>query len=243
MKKIAIIGAGITGVTTAYALSLRGYDVTVFDRNRYPAMGTSYANGGQLSASNTEVWNSWQTIWKGLKWMLSPAAPFLLNPAPTWHKLSWFAEFIGHIGKYEVNTITTTRLAIEARKHLLAWAETEAIDFDWKPKGILHIYRSQKDLAGARKVNATLQQGGLERFEVSNAEIRKIEPAISLDCTGGFYTPADSTGDIHKFTRGLAKAAMRRGVVFRQEAEISSVAATSNEIGRASCRERVFRAV
>ena len=35
MKKIAVIGAGITGVTTAYALVVRGFEVTVFDRNRY----------------------------------------------------------------------------------------------------------------------------------------------------------------------------------------------------------------
>lgn len=230
MAKIAVIGAGITGVTTAYALSLRGYDVTVFDRYRYPAMGTSFANGGQLSASNAEVWNHWQTIWKGLKWMLSPAAPFLLNPAPTWHKLSWFAEFMGQIGKYEINTVTTTRLAIEARKHLLAWADTEAIDFDWKPKGILHIYRSQKDLDWARKVNTYLQKGGLERQEVSDAEIRKIEPTLGISCIGGFYTPTDSTGDIHKFTRGLAIAAARRGVKFQHEAEISSIEHATNGI-------------
>ena len=59
MKNIAIIGAGITGITTAYQLLERGYAVSVFDKNRYAAMETSFANGGQLSACNAEVWNSW----------------------------------------------------------------------------------------------------------------------------------------------------------------------------------------
>ena len=53
MKNIAIIGAGITGITTAYQLLERGYNVSVFDKNRYAAMETSFANGGQLSA---EAW-------------------------------------------------------------------------------------------------------------------------------------------------------------------------------------------
>ena len=86
MPHIAIIGAGITGVTTAYALLERGYRVTVLDRHRYAAMETSFANGGQLSASNAEVWNSAATILKGLRWMLRSDAPLLMNPKPSWHK-------------------------------------------------------------------------------------------------------------------------------------------------------------
>ncbi|MEM1317826.1 MAG: FAD-dependent oxidoreductase, partial [Pseudomonadota bacterium] len=57
MRSVAVIGAGITGVTTAYALSKRGFEVTLFDRQPYAAMETSFANGGQLSASNAAVWN------------------------------------------------------------------------------------------------------------------------------------------------------------------------------------------
>ena len=70
MKTIAVIGGGITGVTTAYALARRGFSVTLFEKQRYAAMETSFANGGQLSASNAEVWTHWSTIVKGLKWML-----------------------------------------------------------------------------------------------------------------------------------------------------------------------------
>jgi len=101
MKTIAIVGGGITGVTTAYALAKRGFSVTLFERHRYAAMETSFANGGQLSASNAEVWTHWSTILKGMKWMLKNDAPLLVNPKPSWHKLSWFAEFIGAMPHYE----------------------------------------------------------------------------------------------------------------------------------------------
>jgi D-amino-acid dehydrogenase len=66
MKHIAVFGGGITGVTTAYALARRGLPVTLLERHRYAAMETSFANGGQLSASNAEVWNHTSTVLKGL---------------------------------------------------------------------------------------------------------------------------------------------------------------------------------
>ena len=211
-QSIAVIGGGITGVTTAYALAKRGFQVTLFEQHRYAAMETSFANGGQLSASNAEVWNHTSTILKGLKWMLKSDAPLLVNPKPSWHKISWFAEFIANIPSYRANTIETTKLAIAARDHLFAWAEAEGVDFDLKRQGILHIYRDKKGFDHAAEVTQMLAQGGLTRRAVTPEEMRAIEPTLAGTYFGGFYTESDATGDIHKFTVGLAAAAERLGV-------------------------------
>ncbi|MCB1994421.1 MAG: D-amino acid dehydrogenase [Rhodoferax sp.] len=215
MKTIAVIGGGITGVTTAYALRQRGFDVTLFEQHRYAAMETSFANGGQLSASNAEVWTHTSTVLKGLKWMLRSDAPLLVNPRPSWHKLSWFAEFIASIPRYRHNTVATARLAIAARQHLFTWAEAEGIDFDLKRQGILHIYRSKAGFDHAAEVSKLLAEGGLPRRAVTPEEMRAIEPTLAGTYHGGFYTESDATGDIHKFTVGLAAAAERHGVRFR----------------------------
>jgi D-amino-acid dehydrogenase len=212
MKSIAIIGGGITGVTTAYALAQRGFAVTLFEKHRYAAMETSFANGGQLSASNAEVWTHWSTIIKGLKWMLKGDAPLLVNPKPSWHKLSWFAEFIGNIAHYRQNTIETARLAVAAREHLFAWADAESVDFDLKKQGILHIYRDKKGFDHAGEVSKLLAAGGLPRRPVTPAEMRAIEPTLAGSYYGGYFTESDATGDIHKFTVGLAAAIERLGV-------------------------------
>ncbi len=223
MKSIAIIGGGITGVTTAYALATRGYDVTLFEKHRYSAMETSFANGGQLSASNAEVWNHWSTILKGMKWMLRSDAPLLVHPKPSWHKLSWFAEFISNIPNYRQNTIETTRLAIAAREHLFEWALKEGIDFDLKKQGILHIYRDKKGFEHAAKVTKLLAAGGLQRRAVTPDEMRAIEPTLAGQYYGGYFTESDSTGDIHKFTVGLAEAAQRLGVKMLFDQNVLSV--------------------
>ncbi len=212
MKSIAVIGGGITGVTTAYALAKRGFAVTLFEKNRYAAMETSFANGGQLSASNAEVWNHWSTLLKGIKWMLKSDAPLLVNPKPSWHKLSWFAEFISNLPNYRRNTIETARLAVAAREHLFAWAQAEGVDFDLKNKGILHIYRDKKGFDHAGEVSKLLAKGGLPRRAVTPTEMKAIEPTLAGTFYGGYFTESDSTGDIHKFTFGMAAAIARMGV-------------------------------
>ena len=223
MKTIAVIGGGITGVTTAYALARRGFSVTLFEKQRYAAMETSFANGGQLSASNAEVWTHWSTIVKGLKWMLKSDAPLLLNPKPGWHKISWFCQFLAAIPHYQKNTVETARLAIAAREHLFEWAAAEGIDFDLKQKGILHIYRDRDGFEHAGKVSQLLALGGLERRAVTPDEMKAIEPTLSGTFYGGYFTESDSTGDIHKFTSGLAAACERLGVQCRYGQEIVSV--------------------
>lgn len=220
-QSIAVIGAGITGVTTAYALIKQGYRVTVYDRQRYAAMETSFANGGQLSASNAEVWNSLGTLAKGLKWMFRKDAPLLMNLRPGWHKYSWLTEFLAQIPRYGVNTTTTVELALAARAEMARIARDEGIDYDREDRGILHFYATKAEFDHAGRVSALLAKGGLDRRAVTPAEIRQIEPALRGRFHGGYYTASDATGDIHKFTSGLAAACRRHGVHFVQEAEVT----------------------
>ena len=214
MCHVVVIGAGITGVTTAYELSLLGYQVTVVDRHLFPAMETSFANGGQLSACNAEVWNQKSTVLKGMKWMSQKTAPLLLNPAFSVHKYAWLMEFLGNIKHYEANTHETVRLALLARQRLFEIADKESIDFNLEKRGILHFYHNKQDYDVAIRVNDLLNKGGLERSGVSNEEIKQIEPTLTGDYYAGFYCEGDATGDIHKYTTGLAEVTKKLGVKY-----------------------------
>jgi D-amino-acid dehydrogenase len=144
--------------------------------------------------------------------MLKSDAPLLVNPKPSWHKLSWFAEFISNMPHYRRNTIETARLAVAAREHLFAWAQAEGVDFDLKKEGILHIYRDKKGFDHAGEVSKLLAEGGLPRRAVTPTEMKAIEPTLAGTFYGGYFTESDSTGDIHKFTFGMAAASARLGV-------------------------------
>ena len=224
MRHVVVIGAGITGITTAYELALLGYQVTVLDRHLYPAMETSFANGGQLSACNAEVWNQKATVLKGIKWMSQKTAPLLLNPSFSLHKYSWLMEFLGNIKNYEANTRETVKLALLARKRLFEIAEIEQIDFDLEKRGILHFYHNKADYDVAIRVNDLLCSGGLERNAISNEEIKQIEPALTGNYYAGFYSQNDASGDIHKFSTGLAKVCMQKGVRFEFGQDVFAIA-------------------
>lgn len=238
MTRIAVLGAGITGVTTASSLMDRGYDVTLFDRNRYAAMQTSFANGGQLSASNAETWNRWATVFKGMKWMMTRGAPLLVNPTPSWHKYSWMAEFIASIPQYRANTVQTTRMAIAARGLLKEKAARHGFDFDCEERGILHIYTDKAEFDHATKVNKLLVEGGLERRAVTPPELRRIEPALRGDFYGGYYTQSDFTGDIHRYTTGLATSIEGSGAVLRFGTDVEALKVDKNEVRVTWSRDR-----
>jgi D-amino-acid dehydrogenase len=223
--KVAIIGAGITGITTAYSLAKRGVDVTVYDRNRYAGMLTSYANGGQLSVSNSEVWTTWANIFKGMKWMFTKDAPLLVHPYPSVSKVKWLYEFIKNTAtsKYYDNTRETIMLGLRAREVYLQIAEDEKINFDLTKKGILHFYKNESYFESAKKALDTVYKiDELPRQVLNNAkEVHDIEPSINLrGIIGGIYTPSDMNGDIHKFCIDLTKVLKSRyGVRFYFEDE------------------------
>ena len=115
-------------------------------------------------------------------------------------------------------------MAIAAREHLFAWAQAENIAFDHRRAGILHVYRDRRGIERAAGVSRLLAKGGLQRRAVSLLEMRAIEPALHGDFYGGYYTDSDSTGDIHKFTSGLADACVRLGVVCRFGTQVTALA-------------------
>lgn len=220
-----MIGAGIAGITTAYFLYRAGHRVTVVDAERYPAMVTSYANGGQLSVSNSEVWTTWSNVGKGIKWMTQSDAPLLVRPWPSLAKVGWMLGFLGNTirGRYQENTEESIRIGLEARELYFQIAQDTGIEFDLQAQGILHFYRDEKYLRGADRACQIYNRLGVDRRVISAADVKKLEPALSgaEGIIGGTWTPGDAMGDIHKFCNNLARWLRERGVEFRHNTRVT----------------------
>lgn len=222
--KVAVIGAGITGITTAYSLVRRGCSVTVYDKHDYAGMQTSFANGGQFSVSNSEVWTTWSNVLKGAKWLLKKDAPLLIRPAPSWSKLKWVSEFLWNTatGRYENDTRATIDLGLRARELYQDMAAREGLTFDLTRKGILHFYRDPAYFEAAKNAMNGVYKD-MERHVVGPSEIAHIEPTLNIEgIIGGIYTPGDMNGDTHKLCTDLRRCLTGRyGVEFNMGHELS----------------------
>lgn len=220
MTSVAVVGAGITGLTTAYYLASAGCAVTVYDQERYPAQRTSYANGCQVSVSNSETWNTWANVVKGVKWLLKKDAPLLIRPSMDWNQIQWLFKFLYHTANndYARNTAQTIRMGLVARDLYENIIFKEDIEFDRMRSGILHIYRDPEYMQAAALVQEIYRANGCEWDILNNREVCELEPTL-YNCRGiigGAWTESDWTGDIHKFCQKLSQVLVDKyGVTFQ----------------------------
>jgi D-amino-acid dehydrogenase len=227
-KKVAVIGAGIAGLTTAYYLAREGYSVTVYEAERYPAMKTSFANGGQVSVSNSEVWTTWSNVKKGIRWMFKKDAPLLIRPRLDWAQWKWMAKFLYYTakGSYEENTKETIRLGLEASKLYKEIGVEEKLSYNQSPCGILHFYKDPEYFENAKQAQSIYQQNGAAWDILGPMQTKALDKNISEinDIIGGAWTWHDWTGDIHKFCCQLAEILKKKyGVAFHYNWKINHI--------------------
>jgi D-amino-acid dehydrogenase len=208
-KNIVVVGAGISGVLAAYYLVRDGHKVTVYEQERYPAMRTSFANGGQVSVSNSEVWTTWGNVAKGIKWMFKKDAPLLIRPTFEWAKIRWMAKFMWNTitDKYGRNTVETIQMGMRSRALYKDIIDEEGIEFDQSFKGILHFYKDDRYFEDAYSVREMYEANGCQWELMFPHMMKEIEPTLNNteDLVGGAWTKDDWVGDIHKFCTELSK--------------------------------------
>ena len=97
--KIAVLGAGVIGISTAYELSNRGFDVTVIERNNLPAMETSFANAGLIATGHAFAWNSPELFYELLKPNSNAHSAFKINWSLSPQLLKWGLQFLKNCSK------------------------------------------------------------------------------------------------------------------------------------------------
>ena len=91
---VMVLGAGLSGVTTAWYLQQAGFQVSLVDRQPEAARETSFANGGQISISHPEPWANPGAPWQILRWLGRDDAPLKFRPTRDPAQWIWGARFL-----------------------------------------------------------------------------------------------------------------------------------------------------
>jgi len=218
--RVAVLGGGVIGVTSAWYLAQAGAEVEVIERQPGAALATSFANAGEISPGYASPWAGPGMPLKALKWLFEKHSPLVVRPQWDPAMWLWILRMLRNCtaARYAVNKRRMVPIAEYSRDELRRLRADEALAYDERSLGTLQLFRTQKQLDGAAGDIAVLEKLGVHYQLLDAGGCIAAEPGLADVrplIAGGLRLPDDETGDCHLFTQRLAALAQARGVQFR----------------------------
>lgn len=238
--RVAVLGAGVAGIATAYFLREAGHEVTVIDRQPAAALETSYANAGHVCPSYATPWAAPGMRWKSAKWAmqawLGMETALKFTPRLDAHQWRWLKHFLGECSaeRYAANKARMGRIARYSHSQLKAIRERLQLDYEQTTVGTLQIFRDQAGVEAAQLSAKMLADAGVPHRLMTADECIAFDPALSgarRRIAGGMLMPTDETGNCRLFTTRLAQWLGDNGVTFRYSTPIERLNASGDMIG------------
>jgi D-amino-acid dehydrogenase len=239
--KIAIVGAGIIGVTTAWELACDGHEVNVFERRGAAAEESSFANAGVVAPGYVSPWAAPGMRAKVLRSMLSTHGAVKLRWPVSARELGWISRWqrACKLETYLANRARMQRLAFYSRNRLHEVTEACELSYE-RSDGYLVLLRSRRDKKMAQAGLELLRSAGTRFREIDGDEARKIEPALSTDTAlaGAIHLPDDEVANCRQFALLLKREAEALGAQFHFNCDLAPLRrAAPTEISLASGSE------
>jgi len=225
--KIAVIGAGIIGITSAYELTRDGHEVTVLERRGAAAEEASFANAGVVAPGYATPWAAPGMPLKLLQHLFSRYAAVKLGLPLSAHELKWIWQWYRacRLDRYMLNRATMQRLAFYSRARLHQITADLKLEYE-RSDGYLVLLRSRHDSQMMQPGLQVLREAGVNFKEIDPADSRKIEPALNPDTPffGAVHLPDDEVGNSRQFALLLKNEAQRLGAKFLFNSNVIQVA-------------------
>ncbi|MCL9782114.1 D-amino acid dehydrogenase [Vibrio sp. S4M6] len=233
--KVVVLGAGVIGLTSAWYLSLKGYQVTVVERQSECAKETSFANAGQISYGYSSPWAAPGIPLKALKWLTQKHSPLKITPSLSPLLLSWTSKMLLNcrMAQYNLNKSRMLRLANYSQICLQALRAETGIEYQGRQLGTLQVFRNTKQLQSIEKDIALLKASNIAFSLLDTSGCVEKEPALAHvqnKIVGGLHLPNDETGDCYLFCQQLAKLAKQAGVEFCFNTNIYNLTTSNGRI-------------
>ncbi|MFA3917261.1 NAD(P)/FAD-dependent oxidoreductase [Ruegeria hyattellae] len=183
-KTVAIIGAGIVGVSAAIWLQRAGHDVILIDR-KGPAEGTSYGNGGVLASCAVVPVTTPGLIAKAPKMLFSANQPLFLRYGYLPRLLPWLGKYLSHANADDTTRIASalTPIVGDSLEDHTALAAGTGAEHYIHPSDYLFLYDDRAHFNGDAFVWNLRKANGFQWQEMEGADLHAYDPAFSKDLT------------------------------------------------------------
>ncbi len=236
--KVAVLGAGVVGVATAYYLARDGHEVTLVDRRDKAAVETSFGNAGLYSPSDAYAWASPDALKMAVKSLyrsdLGIKYKIRLDPQLWLWSLKFLTQCTHPAARR--NTLRKLRLLSYSKDCLDEVVAETGVGFDGLKRGILYYFRSPDGLTAAEHHMSILRDQGIELETVGRDRMLELEPVMrrAPEVAGAIYSPNCQSGDSHKFANGLAGwCVANKGATLRYGTTIRRLVAEGDRVVRA----------
>lgn len=224
--KIAVIGAGIVGVTTAYELARDGHEVNVIERRSAAAEEASFANAGVIAPGYVTPWAAPGMPVKVLRHLLSRYAPVRIGLPLSARELIWMWRWYRacRLDSYLTHRSHLQSLAFYSRDRLHHITADLKLAYE-RSDGYMVLLRSQRDHKMVQSGLQLLRDAGVAFKELSPPEARLIETALNPDTDffGAIHLPDDEVGNCRQFALMLKSEAQRMGVAYSFNACVAAL--------------------
>ncbi|MEO3387946.1 D-amino acid dehydrogenase [Mesorhizobium sp. CAU 1741] len=206
--RVAVLGAGVVGVTTAWYLTKLGHEVTLIERRSGPALETSFGNAGGVCPGFAGPWAAPGMPFKAFKWLFKSQAPLKWRPRADLAQWRWLAAFVKNCTPeaFARNKARMQRMAHYSKASLVALREETGITYDNASNGVLQVFATEEEMEGGRRSARVLSELGIPHRLVDGDGVREVEPGLArahAPLVGGLHLLEDETGDCHLFCQSL----------------------------------------
>ncbi len=230
MQPVVVVGGGVIGLCSAFALQQRGVPVIVY-AGTAPEKAASHVNAGWIVPTLAEPVPAPGLIATSLRWMLRSDSPLYIDPRllrqPEF--LRWTIRFWQHCNaaSYEAGTLATAAFG-ERSLSLYDALRAAGVQYEEHRDGLLFAYRSEETLEHDYAALEPIRRFG---FEISpilrGTALRDLEPALSGAVSGGYWLPQERSVRPDSLVRGLREALRHQGVEIR-DLDVSGIETAGN---------------